>query len=35
MAAAGENFSLIGDWTVYEFDVLETDVISLGFNYRF
>ena len=31
----GENFSLIGDWTVYEFDVLETDVISLGFNYRF
>lgn len=31
----GENFSLTGDWTVYEFDVLETDVISLGFNYRF
>jgi len=31
----GENFSLTGDWTVYEFDVLETDVISLGFIYRF
>ena len=31
----GDNFSLTGDWTVYEFDVLETDVISLGFNYRF
>jgi len=31
----GDNFSLTGDWTIYEFDVLETDVISLGFNYRF
>ncbi len=31
----GDNFSLLGDWTVYEFDVLETDVISIGFNYRF
>lgn len=31
----GERFSLIGDWTVYEFDVVETDVISLGFSYRF
>ena len=31
----GDNFSLTGDWTVYEFDVLETDVISLGFNFRF
>ncbi|HNP62295.1 MAG TPA: porin family protein [Woeseiaceae bacterium] len=31
----GDNFSLVGDWTVYEFDVLETDVISIGFNYRF
>jgi len=31
----GERFSLTGDWTIYEFDVLETDVISLGFNYRF
>lgn len=31
----GNNFSLVGDWTVYEFDVLETDVISIGFNYRF
>jgi len=30
-----EKFSLTGDWTVYEFDVVETDVISLGFNYRF
>lgn len=31
----GDNFSMTGDWTVYEFDVLETDVISLGFHYRF
>lgn len=31
----GENFSLTGDWTVYELDVVETDVISLGFTYRF
>ncbi len=31
----GDNFSLLGDWTVYEFDVLETDVISIGFQYRF
>ena len=31
----GDNLSLTGDWTIYEFDVLETDVISLGFNYRF
>jgi hypothetical protein len=31
----GENLSLTGDWTIYEFDDLETDVISLGFNYRF
>ena len=31
----GDSFSLTGDWTVYEFDVLEIDVISLGFNYRF
>ena len=31
----GDNFSLTGDWTVYEFDILETDVISIGFNYRF
>ena len=31
----GDNFSLTGDWTVYEFDILETDVISLGFNFRF
>lgn len=31
----GDTFSLTGDWTRYEFDVLETDVISLGINYRF
>jgi hypothetical protein len=31
----GEHLSLTGDWTIYEFDILETDVISLGFNYRF
>lgn len=31
----GENFSLTGDWTVYELDELDTDVISLGINYRF
>jgi len=31
----GDRFSLTGDWTVYEFDVVETDVISIGFNYRF
>ena len=31
----GSNFALTGDWTRYEFDVLETDVISLGFNYQF
>jgi len=31
----GDRLSLTGDWTVYELDTLETDVISLGFNYRF
>jgi len=31
----GDNFSLTGDWTIYELDVVKTDVISLGFNYRF
>lgn len=31
----GDNLSLTGDWTVYEFDVLESDVISLGLHYRF
>ena len=31
----GDRLSLTGDWTVYELDVVETDVISLGFNYRF
>ncbi len=34
-ADLGEHFSLTGDWTIYKFDTLETDVISLGFNYRF
>lgn len=31
----GDRLSLTGDWTVYELDIVETDVISLGFNYRF
>jgi OmpA-OmpF porin, OOP family len=30
-----ERFSLTGDWTIYELDAVKTDVISLGFNYRF
>ncbi len=29
------NFSLIGDWSRFELDDLDTDVISLGFQYRF
>ena len=29
------NFSLLGDWTRYELDDVDTDVISLGFQYRF
>lgn len=30
-----ERFSLIGDWTRYEFEVSEADVISIGFKYVF
>ena len=30
-----EQFSLTGDWTRYELDEVDTDVISLGFQYRF
>ena len=29
------NFSLLGDWTRYELDDIESDVISIGFQYRF
>ena len=29
------NLSLTGDWTRYELDDVDTDVISLGFQYRF
>lgn len=29
------NFSLVGDWTRYELDEVDTDVYSLGFEYRF
>ncbi len=29
------NFSLVGDWTRYELDDVDSDVISLGFEYRF
>ena len=29
------NFSLVGDWTRYELDTVNTDVISIGFEYRF
>jgi len=29
------NLSLLGDWTRYELDDVDTDVISLGFQYRF
>lgn len=29
------NFSLLGDWTRYELDDVDTDVISIGFQYRF
>ncbi|HSG98377.1 MAG TPA: porin family protein [Woeseiaceae bacterium] len=31
----GSNFSLIGDWSRFELDDLDTDVISIGFQYRF
>ncbi len=29
------NFSLTGDWSRFELDNVDTDVISLGFEYRF
>lgn len=29
------NFLLVGDWTRYELDDVDSDVISLGFEYRF
>ena len=29
------NFSLVGDWTRYELDDVDTDVFSLGFEFRF
>lgn len=29
------RLSLVGDWTRYELDAAESDVISLGFRYRF
>lgn len=29
------QLSLIGDWTRYELDTIESDVISVGFQYRF
>lgn len=29
------NLSLIGDWTRYELDAVDSDVISIGFQYRF
>jgi len=29
------NLSLIGDWTRYELDTVDSDVISIGFQYRF
>ena len=33
--AVTPNFSLVGDWTRYELDDVDTDVISIGFQYRF
>ena len=30
-----KRFSLIGDWTRYEFDTSDSDVISIGFKYVF
>jgi len=33
--AFSERFSLLGDWTRYELDDVDTDVISIGFEYRF
>lgn len=29
------NFSLLGDWTRYELNNIDSDVISIGFQYRF
>lgn len=29
------NLALIGDWTRYELDTIDSDVISIGFQYRF
>lgn len=29
------NLSLVGDWTRYELDTIDSDVISIGFEYRF
>jgi len=29
------NLSLVGDWTRYELDAINSDVISVGFEYRF
>lgn len=29
------SLSLVGDWTRYELDTIESDVISVGFEYRF
>ena len=33
--AVSSNLSLLGDWTRYELDDVDSDVISLGFEYRF
>ncbi len=33
--AVSERLSLIGDWTRYDLDDTESDVISIGFRYRF
>lgn len=33
--AMSERLSLVGDWTRYELEDTESDVISLGFTYRF
>jgi OOP family OmpA-OmpF porin len=33
--ALSDHFSLVGDWTRYELEDVESDVISLGFAYRF
>jgi hypothetical protein len=33
--AFSEHLKLVGDWTRYEFEFTESDVISLGLTYRF